>query len=87
MDGNRYAIGFVDSCSRFCKVYLMKSKEEALEKVQEFFADVGKPRILVTDSASEFVSKEIKSWYRTKGVRTELSAPYTPEENGKIERT
>ena len=87
LDGHRYSIGFVDSCSRYCKVYFMKSREETLEKVQQFCADVGKPRVLVTDGASEFISKEIKSWYRTKGIRTELSAPYTPEENGKIERT
>ena len=65
----------------------MKSREEALEKTQQFFGDVGKPRVLVTDSASEFVSKEIKSWSRTKGRRTELSAPYTPEEKRKIEMT
>ena len=45
------------------------------------------PREIVTDGSSEFVSKEIKSWYRTNGIRTELSAPYTPEENGKTERS
>ena len=32
VDGHRYAIVFVDTCSRYCKVYLMKTREEALEK-------------------------------------------------------
>ena len=65
----------------------METREEAKGKVQQFCADVGTPRVLVTDGASEFVSKDIRSWYRTKGIRTELSAAFTPEENGKIERT
>ena len=65
----------------------MKGREEALETVQQFCADVVKPRVLVTDDASEFVNKEIKSCYRTTGIRMEHSVPYTPEENGKKERT
>ena len=65
----------------------MKSREEAKGKVQQFCADVGKHRVIVTDGATDFVSKDIRSWYRTKRIRTELSAPHTPEEIGKVERT
>ena len=41
--GHCYAIGFVDSFSRFSKVYFMKTRDEFLDKFKEFCADVGKP--------------------------------------------
>ena len=31
-DGNNYFITFIDDCTRFFYVYLMKSKDEAIEK-------------------------------------------------------
>ena len=34
VDGHKYAIGFVDSVSRYCRVYFMKSRDETLEKFQ-----------------------------------------------------
>ncbi len=86
LDGHKYAIGFVDSFSRYAKVYFMKSREEVLEKFQQFCADLGKPQTLVSDGAKEFLSNEFKKFCRTYSIRQEVSAPYTPEENGKIER-
>ena len=41
LDGHKYAIGFVDSFSRYCRVYFMKSRDETLEKFQHFCADIG----------------------------------------------
>ena len=39
-----------------------------------------------TDNAKEFLSKEIKQWLTRRGIVHELSAPYSPESNGKAER-
>ena len=86
IDGHRYAIGFVDSFSRYQKVYFLKTRDDAIEKVRQFFADIGKPGTLVCDGADEFNSNEIKQLCIKQGVRLELSAPYTPEESGKVER-
>ena len=33
VDGHRYAIGFVDSFSRYQKLYFLRSRDEAIEKV------------------------------------------------------
>ena len=33
-DNKRYFITFIDDCSRYCYVYLLRSKDEALEKFQ-----------------------------------------------------
>ena len=86
VDGHRYAIGFVDSFSRYQKVYFLKTRDDAIKKVRQFFADIGKPGTLVCDGAGEFNSNEIRQLCIKQGVSFELSAPYTPEENGKVKR-
>ena len=86
VDGHRYAIGFVDSFSRYQKLYFLRTRDEAFEKVEQFFADIGQPGTLFCDGAGEYVSNDIKQLCRRKGVRLEFSAPYTPQENGKVER-
>ena len=86
VDGHCYAIGFLDSFSRFSKVYFMKRRAEVLVKFKEFCAEVGKPGTLVSDGGGEYISKEFKRYCRNKGIRFENSAPNTPQEKGKIER-
>jgi hypothetical protein len=85
-DGHKYAIGFIDSWSRFVTVYMMKTRDEVPEKIERYFSEIGTPETLVTDGAKEFTSRYMEMLCRKRGVRRETSAPYTPEENGKIER-
>ena len=87
VDGHRYAIGFVDSFSRYQKLYFLRSRDEAIDKVEQFFADIGQPGTLVCDGAGEYDgSNDIKQLCRQKSVRLECAAPFTPQENGKAER-
>ena len=85
-EGYRYAIAFVDSFSRYGTVYCIKSRDETFQKFQQFVADVGIPRRLVCDNAKEYKSKALQEFCNSKGVKLEYSAPYTPEDNGKVER-
>ena len=39
-DGYNYAVGFLDSYSRYAEIYFMQSKDETLAKFQQFVADV-----------------------------------------------
>ena len=64
----------------------MRSRDEAFEKVEQFFADIRQPGTLFCDGAGKYVSNDMKQLCRQKGVRLEFSAPYTPQENGKVER-
>ena len=82
----RYAIGFIVNFSCYAVIYQTRSKDEALEKLELFLADVGKPRTLVSDGAPEFKSRGFKDLCRNNGIRQKFSAPYTPQENGKMER-
>ena len=56
----------------------MKSRDEVAAKFEQYCADIGKPRVLLTDCAKEFVGGDMKTFCRNKGIRQETSAPYTP---------
>ena len=86
VNGHRYAIGFVASFSRYQNLYFLWSRDEAIDKVEQLFAEIRQPRTLVCDGAGEYVSNDIKHLCIQKEVRLVFSAPYTQQENGKVER-
>ena len=64
----------------------MKTRTDVPDKFKQFIADYQAPQTIVTDGAKEFTSETFEEICREKGVRHEISSPYTPEENGKSER-
>ena len=87
VDNFKYAIGFIDSYTRFSAVYLLKNKSDSTQMLKQFIADYGKPKTIASDNPKEFKFGKFKQFCLDNAIRTEFSAPYTPEENGKIERT
>ncbi|KAL5499747.1 hypothetical protein EMCRGX_G011207 [Ephydatia muelleri] len=86
-----YFVTFVDDYSRFCRVYFMKRKSEAFDKFKEFERcstnecglSIG---IFRSDNGGEYISKEFEKFLLDKGIHHELSAPYSPAQNGVAER-
>ena len=85
-DGHRYAIVFVDNFSRYLKIYFMKTRDEATEKMERFPADIGVPQTLVSDGAGEYIGHVFRRVCWKQKIRLETSALYTPQENGKIKK-
>ena len=85
-EGFRYAFGFLDSYSQYAVMYPMRTRDKVIEKLEQFITDVGSPETLVSDRAQEYKSRGFSEVCRKNGIRKEYSAPYTPQENGKIER-
>ena len=83
-EGFRYAVGFIDSYSRFGAVYPMKSKNEVTAKLQRFIIDVGRPGTLVSDGALEFKSKQFGDLCTSNGIKQEFSAPTHPKKTAKL---
>ena len=52
LGGNRYAISFTDSYSRYSAIYFLKSKEECLDKFKVFCAQMGTPRAIRSDNGT-----------------------------------
>lgn len=72
-------------------VYMLKYKDQALEMFKRFKALVEKEakdtiKTLRTDRGGEFTSKEFNDFCANAGIKRHLTAPYTPQQNGVVER-
>ena len=89
--GNKYYVTFIDDFSRCCAVSFLKSKSEVPDKFKEYEArvvnDCGKGIwTLRSDNGGEYLSKEFRSYLKSKGIHHELTVPHSPEQNGVAER-
>lgn len=88
---NRYIFTLIDDFSRFMWIYLIKEKSEAFTHFKKFKAlvenEIGKPlKVFRSDRGGEFTSLEFNSFCEQNGVKCNLTAPYSPQQNGIVER-
>ncbi|KAL8132353.1 hypothetical protein AgCh_008011 [Apium graveolens] len=89
--GNRYFFLLVDDFSKYMWVYLLTSKDEAYEVFKKFRVMVKrenekKVKVFRTDRGGEFNSKAFSTYCEDTGITRHLTAPYTPQQNGVVER-
>lgn len=89
--GNKYFFLLVDDYSRKMWVYFLKNKDEALNAFKKFLALVEtgserKVKVFRTDRGGEFSSNEFKNFCEEVGIKRHYTAPYTPQQNGVVER-
>ena len=89
--GKKWYITFVDDYSRYTKVYLLKSKDEAKEMFLKYKAEVEnqldrKIKRLRSDRGGEYDTNSLANFCEKNGIIHETSAPYTPQQNGIAER-
>lgn len=89
--GKRYFFLLVDDYSRFMWIYFLRNKDEAFTAFKNFCAMVErgserKVRALRTDRGGEFNSNEFKLYCEKSGIKRHYNAPYTPQQNGVVER-
>ncbi|UYV82085.1 K02A2.6-like [Cordylochernes scorpioides] len=83
--------GRADDFSRFRVAYFIRHKSDVLEKFKEFVKIVrtetgNKIKRFRTDNGTEFLNKNFSDYLKSLGIVHELTAPYTPEQNGISER-
>jgi transposase InsO family protein len=84
--GSKYGLVIVDDFSRFTCVFFLqdKSKKRFLRRAQnEFELKVKKIR---SDNESEFKNLQVEEFLEEEGIKHKFSAPYTPQQNGVVER-
>jgi transposase InsO family protein len=89
--GYRYIILFIDDCTRYMWVRLLKSNSEALQALEWFNTSVVKAqgaqlKCIQPDNAGEYTSAAFKQYCNDNGIQYRYSAPYSPEQNGVAER-
>ena len=91
LNGSRYFLLFTDDYTRMSWVYFLTLKSEALDMFKKFKAFVEKQsgcfiKKLRTDNGGEFCSNDFDAFCEELGIYKQLTAPYTPEQNGIAER-
>ena len=88
LGSSRYVVMFVDSASRFQRPYGTRDKSASaiLGVVQRFVADMGLSRAFRTDNGTEYTNSDFVEDCNSLQIRGELTAPYTPQQNGPVEK-
>ena len=80
-----------DYASNFVYAYLVRTKSESVEALEDFQRKIVKrygytTLILQSDADCIFTSKRVEFWLKKNNIVLELSAPYVHSQNGQIER-
>ena len=91
LSGKEYFVTFIDDFSRKVWAYPLRRKDQVLSVFQRFITmvetQIGKKvKCLRSDNGGEYMSKAFQDFCDTKGIKRELTAPYTPPQNGVVER-
>jgi hypothetical protein len=91
IDGSKYYLVIVDDYSRFTWVFFLLEKSQTQETLKrslrqaqnEFILRIKKIR---SDNGTEFKNSQIEGFLEEEGIKHEFSSPYTPQQNGVLER-
>lgn len=91
LGGAKYFLLFKDEATDFRFIYFLRNKSDVYDYFREFDALVTNQRgksmkVLRVDRGTEFLNENLRTYLRRKGIILEVSAPYTPQQNRKIER-
>jgi transposase InsO family protein len=89
--GEQYYISSTDGAKRRTITYLMKKRTEVIDRMTEYNAYIfnqtgNHVKAFHCDNAKEYISKEVRKYLGSWGIRLELTAPYSPQQNGVAER-
>ena len=87
---NKYFISFVDDCTKYCYVYLLKSKDKTIDKFVLYKNEVKnqlghKIKALRSDRGGEYKSSFIEICTKS-GIIHQTTMPYFPQSNGVAKR-
>jgi transposase InsO family protein len=91
LGGNKYGLVTVDDYSRFTWVFFVFDKYQVQEKVKIFIRraqkEFGLPiKKVRSDNRNKFKNTKVEEFLNEEGIKLEFSTPYTPQQNGVVER-
>jgi len=91
VSGKWYVLVIVDDFSRFSWVFFMEFKDEAFDFVRDLVLKLRNEsqrpmRANYSDNGGEFRNSRFDSFCSDQGLEHQFSSPYTPPQNGVVER-
>lgn len=91
LSGLKYFAMFIDDKTRYCEIAFLKNESDIFKKFVEFKARVEKQtgkkiKNVRSDNGREYLSNKFKELFKREGIVHQLTADYTPEQNGIAER-
>jgi transposase InsO family protein len=89
--GKRYFVSFIDDTTRWCQLYLIKMKDEALDCFKIYKAEIEnqierKIKCVRSDRGGEYISNDFGEYCVEHGIIHETMIPYSPQSNGVAEQ-
>jgi transposase InsO family protein len=89
--GSKYGLVIVDDFSRFTWMFFLQDKSETQGTLKRFLRRAQnefelKVKKIRSDNGSEFKNLQVEEYLEEEGIKHEFSAPYTPQQNGMVER-
>jgi transposase InsO family protein len=89
--GSKYGLVIVDDFSCFTWVFFLQDKSETQGTLKRFLRRAQnefelKVKKIRSDNGFEFKNLQVEEYFEEEGIKHEFSAPYTPQQNGVVER-
>ena len=89
--GMKYFVTFIDDYTRRGCVKFLRQKNEASDKLMEHLTWIERqtsyvPKRVRMDNGTEYLNNTLTKWCQEKGIILEITAPYSPQQNGVAER-
>jgi transposase InsO family protein len=91
ISGSKYCLVIVDDYSRFTWVFFLQEKSQTQETLKGFLRRVQNEfglriKKIRSDNGTEFKNSQIEGFLEDEGIKHEFCSPYTPQQNGVVER-
>jgi hypothetical protein len=91
ISGSKYCLVIMDDYSRFTWVFFLQEKSQTQETLKKFLRWAQNEFVLRikkirSDNRTEFKNSQIEGFLEEEGLKHEFSSPYTPQQNGVVER-
>jgi transposase InsO family protein len=89
--GSKYGLVIVDDFFRFTWFFFLQDKSETQGTLKRFLRRAQnefelKVKKIRSNNGSEFKNLQVEEYLEEEGIKHEFSAPYTPQQNGVVER-
>ncbi|MBW0584949.1 hypothetical protein O181_124664 [Austropuccinia psidii MF-1] len=84
--GGNYYLKLTDEFRRFKAVYILNKNMDSGEAIRDYVHEFERKhgncvKVLVNDNGGEYLNSELQEFLNKKGIKMQLTAPYSPKQN------